>query len=88
MSLMRITAVRKARADLSGTDCAAAEYGITREEIQRIAADLHANAKRAVKSGEVRSFNGDIEKALAGRRPGRTKHRASALCPSASKGAA
>jgi len=46
------------------TDYAGAEYGTAGDEIQRIAANLRAKAKRAAKVRKVRSFDGDIERAI------------------------
>jgi len=46
------------------TDYAGAEHDIPGNELPTIAANLHAKAKRAIKSGKARSFDRDIEKAL------------------------
>jgi antitoxin (DNA-binding transcriptional repressor) of toxin-antitoxin stability system len=58
----RIVALRPV--EVTATDYPGAEYGIRGHEIQKIAANLHAKAKRAFKTGKARSFNGDIEKAI------------------------
>jgi antitoxin (DNA-binding transcriptional repressor) of toxin-antitoxin stability system len=58
----RIVALRPV--DVTATDYAGNEYGLTESEIQTIATNLHAKAKRAVKTGKARSFDGDIEKAI------------------------
>jgi hypothetical protein len=43
---------------------AGTEYGIVENEIRNVAANLYTKAKRAVKNGKARSFDGDIEKAI------------------------
>jgi antitoxin (DNA-binding transcriptional repressor) of toxin-antitoxin stability system len=58
----RIVALRPV--EVTATDYAAAEYGIVGNEIQNVAANLHGKAKKAVKSGKARAFDGDIEKAI------------------------
>ena len=58
----RIVALRPV--EVTATDYALAEYGITGDEIQNVAANLHAKAKKAVKTGKARAFDGDIEKAI------------------------
>jgi len=58
----RIVALRPV--EVTATDYAGTEYGITGSEIQGVAANLHAKAKRAIKTGKARSFDGDIEKAI------------------------
>ena len=40
------------------------EYGITNDEMERIAAYLRAKAKRAIESRKARTFNANIESAL------------------------
>lgn len=52
--------------EVTATDYAGAKYGLTGNEIQKIATNLHAKAKRAVNTRKARSFNGDIEKAVGG----------------------
>ena len=67
---MQTTAATKARAlrpvEVTATDYALTEYGISGDEMRGIAANLHAKAKRAVKTRKARSFDGDIERALGG----------------------
>jgi len=58
----RIVALRPV--EVTATDYIAAEYGIAANEIQQLAANLDAKAKRAIKAGKARSFDGDIEEAL------------------------
>jgi len=58
----RIVALRPV--EVTATDYALAEYGITGDEVQKVAANLHAKAKKAVKTRKARSFDGDIEKAI------------------------
>jgi antitoxin (DNA-binding transcriptional repressor) of toxin-antitoxin stability system len=58
----RIVALRPV--EVTATDYAGAEYGITGTGIQKIAANLHAKAKSAFKTRKARSFDGDIEKAI------------------------
>jgi len=41
-----------------------ADYGMSDLEIRSVAANLRAKAKRAIKTGKARSFNGDIEKTI------------------------
>jgi antitoxin (DNA-binding transcriptional repressor) of toxin-antitoxin stability system len=60
----RIVALRPV--EVTSTDYAQAEYGITGDEIQAVAANLHAKAKKAIRSGKARTFDGDIEKAIGG----------------------
>ena len=60
----RIVALRPV--EVTATDYALTEYGITDDGMQNIAANLHAKAKRAVKIRKARSFDGDIERALGG----------------------
>jgi prevent-host-death family protein len=58
----RVVALRPV--EVTATDYAGAEYGITGNEIQKLAANLHAKAKRALKTRKALSFDGDIEKAI------------------------
>ena len=58
----RIVALRPV--EVTATDYAGTEYGITGNEIQNLAANLHAKAKRALKTRKARSFDGDIENAI------------------------
>jgi len=58
----RIVALRPV--DVTATDYAGTEYGITGNELHAVAANLHAKGKRAVKTRKARSFDGDIEKAI------------------------
>jgi antitoxin (DNA-binding transcriptional repressor) of toxin-antitoxin stability system len=58
----RIVALRPV--EVTATDYAGAEYGLTGSEIKKIATNLHAKAKRAVKTRKARSFDGDIEKTI------------------------
>lgn len=60
----RIVALRPV--EVTATDYAGTEYGIAGDEMQAVAANLHAKAKRAVKTGKARRFDGDIEKAVLG----------------------
>ena len=60
----RIVALRPV--EVTATDYALTEYGITGDEMPTIAANLHAKAKKAIKSGKARSFDGDIERAIGG----------------------
>jgi len=58
----RIVALRPV--EVTATDYAGAEYGITGDAIQRLAANLDAKAKKAFKTGKARAFDGDIENAI------------------------
>lgn len=58
----RIVALRPV--EVTATDYARMEYGIADDEIRTIAGNLHAKAKKAIKTGQARSFNGDIERAI------------------------
>lgn len=58
----RIVALRPV--EVTATDYAGTEYGIKGDQIQSIAASLHAKAKRAVKTRQARRFDGNIEKAI------------------------
>ena len=60
----RIVALRPV--EVTATDYARTEYGIADDELPVIAANLHAKAKKAVKTRQVRAFTGDIEDALRG----------------------
>ena len=59
----RIVALRPV--EVTATDhYALTEYDITGDEMEAIAANLHAKAKKAVKNRKARPFDGDIESAL------------------------
>ena len=58
----RIVALRPV--EVTATDYARMEYGIAEDEISTIAANLHAKAKKAIKTGKARTFTGDIEDAI------------------------
>jgi len=60
----RIVALRPV--EVTATDYARMEYGLTDGEMKTIAVNLHAKAKKAVKSGKARPFTGDIEAAIRG----------------------
>ena len=60
----RIVALRPV--EVTATDYARMEYGIIEAEVSKIAANLHAKAKKAIKTGKARTFNGDIEDAIRG----------------------
>jgi antitoxin (DNA-binding transcriptional repressor) of toxin-antitoxin stability system len=60
----RIVALRPV--EVTSIDYAGTEYGIRGDEIQTVAANLHAKAKKAIKSGKARPFDGDIEEAIGG----------------------
>lgn len=60
----RIVALRPV--EVTATDYARMEYGIIEDGMPTIAANLHAKAKKALKSGKSRSFDGDIERAIGG----------------------
>lgn len=58
----RIVALRPV--EVTATDYALTEYGITGDEMEAIAANLHAKAKKALNTRKTRAFDGDIESAL------------------------
>ena len=60
----RIVALRPV--EVTATDYARMEYGITEDEMPMVAANLHAKAKKALKGRKARSFDGDIERAIRG----------------------
>ena len=60
----RIVALRPV--EVTATDYARMEYGIIEAEVSKIAANLHAKAKKAIKTGKARTFTGDIEDAIRG----------------------
>jgi hypothetical protein len=49
---------------VTATEYAGADYGVGGDEIQKLAANLHAKAKKALKAGKARAFDGDIESAI------------------------
>ncbi len=60
----RIVALRPV--EVTATDYARMEYGITGDEMATIAANLHAKAKKAITTGKARTFTGDLESTLRG----------------------
>ena len=53
--------------EVTATDYAGSEYGITANDLQNIAKSAwRKKAKKAVKTGQARAFDGDIEKAIWG----------------------
>ena len=60
----RIVALRPV--EVTATDFALTEYSLDEGEISTIAANLHAKAKKALKTGKARTFTGDIEDAIRG----------------------
>jgi len=58
----RIVALRPV--EVTATDYAGSEYGLTANDMQNVANHLHAKAKKAVKTGKAHAFDGDIEKAI------------------------
>ena len=60
----RIVALRPV--EVTATDYALMEYGIAEDELPAIAANLHAKAKKAIKTHQARAFTGDIEDAIRG----------------------
>jgi antitoxin (DNA-binding transcriptional repressor) of toxin-antitoxin stability system len=50
--------------EVSSTDYAEREYGVTAEELTRALAGLHAKGKKNRKAGKSRRFTGDIEAVL------------------------
>ena len=60
----RVVALRPV--EVTATDYALVEYGLAKEEVSTIAANLHAKAKKAIQGRKARTFTGDIEEAMRG----------------------